>query len=50
MRREPHIRLTPSQKRLLDVIRSFGRPATEREIALRAARRRGRLRSHRRMR
>ena len=50
MRREPHIRLTPTQKRLLDVVRSFGRPATEREIGLRAERLRCRVRSNRRAR
>lgn len=50
MRRDPHTRLTPTQRRLLAVVRSFGRPATEREIVLRAARLRGRLRSSRRLR
>jgi hypothetical protein len=38
-----HPRLTPSQKRVLMVLRSFDRPATLREIQLRTARLRGRM-------
>ena len=44
-----HRRVTPSQKHLLRVIRSFGAAgATARQIALRAARTRGRSNERRR--
>lgn len=48
MNRDRHARLTPSQKRLLAVIRSFARAgATQREIELRLRRTAGRIGSRR---